>query len=178
MSTKSSNLNYGLVAVTIHWLSAMFIIELMISGSTAADTVDLTTKAQLLSVHAPVGITILLLTLCRIIWWWRFDEKPAVVGNDPRWQTLSAKVVHVAFYIVIIGMSASGIGMFLLSDAGPIVFGFTEGVLPDFHDYLPRVPHGAGAKVMVALLIMHSGAALYHHFIKRDMTLRRMWFNR
>ena len=72
-------------------------------------------------------------------------------------------------------MAASGIGMFVLSGAGPIVFG-SEGNLPDFTQYLPRVPHSIGARAMVALLVLHAGAALYHHFVKRDATLRRMWF--
>ncbi len=178
MTRKSDNSRYGTLAVTIHWLSALLIIALIGSGFRAGQTIDPVAKAQILQFHAPMGITILLLTLFRIVWWWRFDAKPAAVGSDPRWQEFSAKAVHVLFYIVILGMTASGIGMFVLSGAGPIVFGGAEGPLPDFHLYPPRVPHGLGARAMVVLLVLHAGAALYHHFIKRDATLRRMWFGR
>jgi len=77
---------------------------------------------------------------------------------------------------VMIGMAASGIGMFVLSGAGDILFGGAPGPLPDFDNFAPRVPHGIGAKLIIALLALHIGAALYHHFLRRDQTLRRIWF--
>ncbi|MEP3246161.1 MAG: cytochrome b/b6 domain-containing protein [Sneathiella sp.] len=173
---KSSHSQYGSVAVTLHWLSALLIIALMISGSRAADTIDPATKAELLSLHAPVGITVLVLTLLRLFWWWRVDVKPAPNQNDPRWQTRIASGVHVLFYIVIVGMAASGIGMLVLSGAGAILFGGAEGTLPDFMLYPPRIPHGIGAKLMMVLFVLHAGAAVFHHFVKRDGILKRMWF--
>ena len=174
MSVKSTNTHYGTVAVSIHWLSAGLIVALLALGFRASDTLDPVAKASILQIHAVLGVTILLLTLSRIVWW-RLDAKPSAIGDGPRWQELSAKAVHVLFYIVIIGMAASGIGMFALSGAAPIVFG-GEGNLPDFNLYPPRVPHGIGARAMIILLVLHAGAALYHHFIKRDAMLRRMWF--
>lgn len=176
MPMKSSHSQYGSVAVTLHWLSALLIIALMISGSRAADTIDPAAKAELLSLHAPVGITVLALTLLRLFWWWRVDVKPAPNQSDPRWQTRIAHSVHVLFYIVIIGMAASGIGMLVLSGAGAILFGGAEGTLPDFMLYPPRIPHGIGAKLMMLLFVLHAGAALFHHFVKRDGILKRMWF--
>ena len=174
MSVKSTKMNYGIVAVTIHWLSAVLIIALLGLGFRASGTVDPAAKASLLKIHASLGVAILVLTITRIVWW-RLDRKPVPVGGSPRWQDLSAKAVHVLFYIVILGMAASGIGMFVLSGAGPVVFG-GEGSLPDFTQYLPRVPHGFGARAMIVLLVLHAGAALFHHFVQRDATLRRMWF--
>jgi cytochrome b561/heme-degrading monooxygenase HmoA len=134
------------------------------------------TKAQVLRVHAPLVIAVLLLTLARIGWWWLADQKPDPVAGMPRWQLYSARAVHFLFYIVILGMAASGIGMFVLSGAGPTVFGGAEGQRPDFWNYKPRAPHAIGARVMLALLVLHTGAALYHHFIIRDSSLRRIWF--
>ncbi len=178
MTRRSDDSHYGTVAVTIHWLSALLIVVLLGTGFRAGQTIDPIAKADILRFHAPMGLAILVLTIARIIWWWRFDTKPSAVGNDPRWQSLSAKTVHVLFYIIIIGMTASGIGMIVLSGVGPILFGGAEGTLPDFTLYLPRIPHGLGARAMLALLILHAGAALYHHFVKHDVTLRRMWFGR
>ncbi len=175
MARLSNNSHYGTVAVTIHWLSALLILALLGSGFRAGQIIDPIAKADILRVHAPMGITILLLTLARIIWWWRHDTKPAALGNSPRWQEVSAKTVHVLFYIIILGMAASGIGMFVLSGAGAIIFGGAQAALPDFNLYPPRIPHGLGARAMVALLVLHAGAALYHHFFKRDVTLSRMW---
>ena len=63
-----------------------------------------------------------------------------------------------------------------LSGAVPIIFG-QGGTLPDFWIYMPRVPHGIGARLLLILLILHAGAALYHHFISRDGLLKRMWIS-
>lgn len=176
MPTKSTSDHYGSVAVTIHWLGVLLIIASLGSGFFAAGTKDLAAKAQILGTHAPIGFAILLLTLARIGWWWFADRKPDSVSGMPKWQDLSARTVHLLFYVVILGMIASGIGMIFLSGAGPILFGGAEGQLPDFWDYKPRLPHAIGARLMVALFVFHSGAALYHHFVKKDRVLRRMWF--
>ncbi|MFC5386792.1 cytochrome b [Aquamicrobium segne] len=166
---------YGPVAVTIHWLTAILILAALGSGFQADQAADAATRAGFLRLHIPVAITVLLLTLFRIVWWWRFDRKPIPVEGSRPWQERFARFVHVAFYVVILGMVASGIGMMVLSDAGPSIFG-GSGVLPDFHDYPPRVPHGIGAFLLVILLVAHIGAAFYHHFIRRDELIRRMWY--
>lgn len=176
MAAKSTTKHYGTVAVTIHWLSALLIFVLIGSGFRADGVEDAVAKADILRVHVPIGIAILLLTLTRIAWWFFADQKPASAPM-PTWQDRFSRAVHFLFYVVILGMTASGIGMMVLSEAGPIIFGGAAEALPDFHDYLPRRPHGIGARVMIVLFVLHSGAALYHHFVKRDGLLGRMWFD-
>ena len=180
MSVKSTSTNYGTVAVTIHWRSALFILALLGSGFRAANTLDPEVKAQILSLHVPLGLAILLLTLARIAWWWFADRKPDPVSGMAKWQERSASAVHLLFYVVIIGMAASGIGMLVLSGAGPTIFAGAGGPapLPDFHDYPPRTPHGFGALLMVLLFVFYAAGALYHQFVKKDGLIRRMWLRR
>ncbi len=175
MPMKSSDTHYGSVAVIIHWLSVLLILMLIASGFRADGMEDAAAKAALLQLHVPLGVAVLLLTLARVLWWWLADSKPAAIPM-PKWQARSSRAVHVLFYVVILGMAASGIGMMLLSGAGPIIFEASAATLPDFWDYLPRVPHGIGARVMIALFVVHASAALYHQVLKRDGLLRRMWF--
>ncbi|NKB19430.1 MAG: cytochrome B [Alphaproteobacteria bacterium] len=177
MAVKSTTDKYGTVAIIIHWLSALLILVLIGSGFRASGMEDPVAKAAILQVHLPVGISILLLTLARIGWWFWADKKPAPVDMT-LWQEWASRLVHVLFYVVILSMAASGIGMMVLSGAGPIIFGGSPETLPDFWDFLPRTPHGIGARVMVALLAAHVGAAFYHHFIKKDGLIWRMWFGR
>ncbi len=175
MPARSTSDHYGSVAVTIHWLSAILILVLIGSGFRAADMQDTAAKAAILRFHVPIGLTVLLLTLARIAWWLFADKKPGSIAM-PKWQDLSARAVHLLFYIVILGMAASGIGMMVLSGAGAVLFAGAEGPLPDFWDYKPRVPHGLGARLMVAAFVLHTGAALYHHFVKKDGLLKRIWY--
>lgn len=176
MPAKSTPTKYGSIAITLHWLRAALILVLLVSGFRAAGTVAADAKAAILMAHAPVGITVFILLVVRIVWWLFFDKKPNDIGGQPRWQEVSAHAVHYAFYAVLFLMTASGIGMFILSGAGPILFGGGTEVLPDFDKLAPRVPHGLGARLLVALVVLHAGAALYHQFIRKDGLLTRMWF--
>lgn len=175
---KSTPNRYGTVAVTIHWLSALLIFALMGSGFRAGMMTDSAAKAALLKVHVPLGIAILVLTLARLAWWKFADRKPDPVAGSPAWQEMSGKAVHMLFYVVIIAMAGSGIAMMAMSGAGAIILDGSDMTLPNFTDYAPRMPHGLGARLMVALLAMHIGAALYHHFIQKDGLIARMWFGR
>ncbi len=175
MTLKSTKTQYGVIAVTIHWLSVILILMLIGSGFRASGIEDAVAKAAVLRLHIPLGISILLLTVARLCWWFFADTKPGSVPM-PRWQDRVSRAIHFLFYVVILGMASSGVGMMILSGVGPAIFGGTAETLPDFWEYPARVPHGMGARVMVALLVIHAGAALYHHFFKRDGLLWRMWF--
>ena len=175
MTVKSTPDRYGSVATTIHWVSALLILILLGSGMRADGTDDVIAKSIILRVHVSLGIAVLVLTLARIVWWLVADTKPAAL-QMPRWQDRLSRAVHVLFYVVIAGMAASGIGMLILSGAGPIIFFGPAESLPDFWDYAPRTPHGIGAKLLFGLFVVHAGAALYHQFIVKDDLLRRMWY--
>ena len=177
MGIKSTNNNYGTVAVIIHWLSALIIIGLILSGFRASGVEDNLAKAGFLRVHVSLGITVLILTVARIAWWYFADKKPEP-AQMPNWQSRISKLTHVLFYVVILGMAVSGIGMIVLSEAATIIFSHDASNLPNFFDYKPRTPHGIGARFILLLLIFHVGGALYHHFYKKDGLLKRMWFQR
>ena len=80
MARKSTENQYGNVAVTIHWLSAILIIFLLGSGFRAEDATDSAAKVFFLQFHVPAGLLILLLTLTRIGWWVFADSKPKPVS--------------------------------------------------------------------------------------------------
>ena len=178
MQWKSTADRYGAVAIAIHWTAALLIVVLLVSGLRAANTVDLAAKISLLRVHASLGSAVLLLTLARVGWWLFADTKPAPVAGMPQWQDRLVKAVHTLFYVVILGMAASGLGMLILSGASLVIFGNAPGPLVDFWNYPPRVAHRFGAILLITLLVMHLGGALYHQFIRRDRLLARMGLGR
>lgn len=174
MQWKSTTDQYGAVAIAIHWLAALLIVALFLSGLRAANTLDPATKISLLRAHAIMGIGVAALTLGRIGWWWFADTKPAPIAGMPRWQERISQAVHVLFYVAILGMAASGIGMLVLSGANLVIFGNEPGPLADFWNYPPRIPHRIGFIILMVLLVLHLGGALYHQFIRRDHILTRM----
>lgn len=173
MPFKSSAGRYGSVAITIHWLSAATILLLLFLGFRAASASDPAAKAAILRLHVPLGLFILALTVLRLAWW-IFDRKPPRAAATPRWQRITERAVHTLFYVVILMMAGSGIGMMALSGGASILFGGSSRPLPNFWTYAPHVPHSLGAFALLGLTTVHVAAALYHQFIKRDRLLARM----
>jgi len=125
-----------------------------------------------------MGNAILILTLFRILWWWRFDTGPKPIGNSPAWPGALAKLEHGLVYLLIVGMAASGSAMIALTGADAVIFDGLIQTLPDFHETLARVPHRAGTGLLLGFPGLHAGAALFHHFGTRDATLQRMSFKK
>ncbi len=171
MGLKSSADRYGTVAIAIHWLSAAAIIGLLISGTVAEGAVG-AGKASILVVHAAVGTLVLLLTLARVAWWLWADKRPAPLSGQPATQERLARAVHGLLYLAIFVLALSGIATLALSGAVPALLG--QGPLPDLSAVPPRLVHGLVSKLMMALVAVHTLAALYHQFILRDRLLGRM----
>jgi cytochrome b561 len=176
MALKSTSDRYGTVAISIHWLATLLIVVVLVTGFRSAGTDDVATRLTALRIHLPAAALVLVLTAMRIVWWLGFDQKPDPIAGSAPMQERVARAVHLLLYVVVLGMVASGVGMMVLSGAAPIIFGADSVSLADFWRYPPRVPHGLGARLMVALLVFHVAAALYHHYLRRDPSLRRIWF--
>lgn len=173
MSLKSSPSRYGAVAITIHWVTALAILAMLISGLAASNATDPATEATILRAHAIMGICVGVLTLLRILWWLIIDKRPAA-ASMPRWQAIASKAVHYGLYAVILVMVSSGLATLLLTGANQQIFGAAALPLPDFSMAPPYTAHGILARLLILLLIGHIGAALYHQFIRRDRLLARM----
>lgn len=174
MSMRSTTARYGAVAIMIHWLTAILILVMLGTGFRAADSVDPATKIAILRIHASIGITVLVLTIARIVWWLAFDKKPPPAAGEPPLLKKAASAVHGLLYLLVFAVIGSGIAMMILSGAGEIIFGGAARALPDFFLYPPRIPHEVAALALLALFVAHALAALYHQFVRKDRLLGRM----
>jgi len=173
---KSSDKRFGTVAIALHWTLAVLILVLLGSGFRSGFSADASTKAAVLRVHIPVALAVLVLTPGRVIWWWRFDKKPAPLAVSPAWQDPVARGTHLTLYLLVFAMLGGGIALSILSGAPDAVFGAAP--LRDFEQFAPRTLQGIGALLLAGLVALHGAAGLHHHFVRRDATLRRMWFGR
>ncbi|MHA6689182.1 cytochrome b [Devosia sp. A449] len=178
MSLKSSPTRYGPVAIAIHWLTAIAIICMLASGLSAANTQDQALKLALLRGHAVTGVVVGVLTLLRIVWWLAIDRRPQDAPGLSRGQAVASRVVHYGLYGAILVMVASGIATVALSGAGAQLTGAAALPLPDFTLAPPLKVHVPLAFALMALLVGHIGAALWHQFIQRDRLLARMGVGR
>lgn len=171
MGLRSEKDRYGGIAVGIHWVTALAIVLLLASGLAAANWSG-PVPVNLIRIHVVLGISVVVLTILRIIWWLAVDTRPVGIGGVPRWQALAARAVHVLLYLIVLVMGASGLGLLVLSNALPALIG--DAPLPDFALFPPLLVHSLAAKVLIGLAVLHVAAALFHQFVRRDRLLARM----
>lgn len=172
---------YDPVAVTLHWSIALMIIVMIPLGFFVGD-LPISIKFTGYALHKSIGITVLALSLFRLVW--RFlNPPPALPAGMKPYEIILAKLTHWLFYFLIIAMPLSGWLMVSASQKYPTVF-FWIGEVPFlpmpegidkkqtatmFKDYHETLAYGA-----LALIVLHIGAVLKHHFIHRDTVLTRM----
>ncbi|ODT76403.1 MAG: hypothetical protein ABS76_31060 [Pelagibacterium sp. SCN 64-44] len=177
MPLQSNSDRYGSLTIAIHWLTALLILLLYLTGLQAAAQTDEMAKIALLRAHIPFGIGVLLLTVLRVVWRLVGDRGlPRPPAGEPALRSFLARAVHVGLYVVVLVTVASGLGMVALSGAMPAIIAGAG--LPNLDLVAPRAVHGIVPRLMLALLALHVGAALYHQFVLRDRLLARMGLGR
>jgi cytochrome b561 len=178
MSKEFAPALYHPIHVTLHWLIALLVVMMLAVGKFVLPGVpaDDPQKIFMLRSHAFIGGAIAVLLVIRFVL--RFTAKrpaPADAGNA--FLNFLSKVVHFLLYFFLIGMAVSGLGLFQLADL-PAVFSGAAPYPQDFFQFPPRMGHGITSWLLLGLIALHVGAALYHQFIRRDNLLGRMWYGR
>lgn len=192
MGLKNTNASYGAVAKWIHWITALCFLVAYLAVNYAHWFTEFRSPEYFVAVrtHTMVGTTVLLLFLPRLIW--RKCNPEPDPDPAPHWQHMAAKASHFALYFILIAAPLSGwlgtggrqVNMFGLF--GVTTFrgsGFFESSFAlergiTFEEFEIPVDffhkHIMGDWVIWMLISVHVAAALYHHFVQKDNTLRRM----
>jgi len=169
--------SYGAVSRINHWLTAALFLGALALGLTMEYApLERETKMTLMDPHKALGVSVLLYGIWRV--GWRLVRGfPAPAGDDPKWQTVAAKAVHYALLAAIIAMPLSGIAMTVFNGRPLDIAGVTLLASPGKVEWIANAAHavhGLAGKAAAILVALHLAAALKHHFIDRDATLRRM----
>jgi cytochrome b561 len=172
--------HYGAIAILFHWSVAFLVIGLAALGLYMVTLPDVgfnTKKVTLVLWHKEFGVLAFVLLAARLSW--RVTQiLPRLVENLPDWQKVAARFVHLSFYALLIALPMTG---YLMSSAAgiPVSF-FGLLMLPDLihrdEDLFARYVaiHQFLGYVLILFIFVHAGAALRHHFVSKDDTLRKM----
>jgi len=171
---------YGAIAIALHWLIAALLVALIATGLYMGSLPDAgfdKKKIELILFHEQLGILALTLAAARFAW--RLTNRlPALVNTIPDWQKVAARFVHLCFYGLMFALPITG---WLMSSAAGIPVSFLGTFdLPDLivrNDEVFRTfisIHKWLGYALVACFLMHAGAALWHHFIFKDETLKKI----
>lgn len=178
MQWRNSSERYGLVAIGLHWLVAITLFALFALGlwMTSLDYYH-PWYHRAPALHKSIGLTLFVVMVVRLVWR-PINRAPAPLPSHTWFERLAARLVHSLLYLLTFLVMVAG---YLIStaDGRPIeVFGLLS--IPATITSIPEQEDVAGAVhlnlaiVLIALALLHAAAALKHHFVDRDNTLRRM----
>lgn len=178
MQAVNSETRWGWVAVLLHWLVALTIIGLFALGFWMVDLTyydDWYRKGP--DIHRSLGILLFLAMVFRVVWR-MISAPPRPLPNHSRLEVAGAKLGHLVLYLLIFVAMASGYLISTVDGSSISVFGWFEvpsvtGRIKGLEDSAGEVHYWA-TWALIVLAAMHALAALKHHFIDRDDTLRRM----
>lgn len=172
---------YSTTAIALHWLVAMLIFATFPLGLYMVDLPLSPDKLKLYSYHKWIGVTVFLLVAIRL--GWRLTHTPpALPGDIAAWQRRASAVVHGLLYGLMAAIPVSGWLMSSAKGFQTVWFGVLP--LPDLVEKnrelgeLLATAHQVLNYTLLALVILHVGAALKHHFIERRPFLQRMGLGR
>lgn len=168
---------YGKISIVLHWLT----LALLVAVYACIELRGLYPKGSepreaMKALHFMLGLTVF------IVVWVRLAARllgttPAIVPPVPAWQRAVAVIVEFALYAFMIAMPL--LGWLILSAEGDAIpfFGLELPALtaPDklFAERVEEIHETLGT-VGYYLIGLHAAAALFHHYVQRDNTLRRM----
>jgi cytochrome b561 len=172
---------YGWIAMLLHWGMAILLVGLTGLGIYMVRLPNVgfdQEKITLILVHKALGMTVLAVALARLLW--RLTNAlPRFVDTLPPWQQVGARFVHMWLYVLMFLLPVTG---WLMSSAGgyptPVFSWFNVPDLIGRNEHLFQTliaVHRWLAYAFACVVVLHTSAALRHHFGLHDETLRRMF---
>jgi cytochrome b561 len=169
--------SWGAPAKLFHWTIALLIVAQIGLGITAAAWRLSPLKLELFVWHKSVGMLVLVLMLLRLAW--RLTNRtPELPADTPAWERHAARASHALLYVLAIALPISG---WVISSAAAVPFSvfwlipLPAIVAPDeLFEELAKSAHFGLVVALCLVLVVHIGAALRHHWVKRNEVLLRM----
>ncbi len=178
MALSNSDDEYGAVARTFHWLTALLIFGLIPLGLYMGEVAYGPEKLQLYVIHKSFGFLALFIVIGRILWR-VLNLPPSHLETHAGWERFLAGVTHFFLYAALIGMPLSGWIMSSAAEYPVPFFGLDMPNIVGKDETLYKIAgatHGYLAYALIVAVGLHVAGAFKHHFIDKDSTLMRMSF--
>ncbi|HEY0335047.1 MAG TPA: cytochrome b [Stenotrophomonas sp.] len=178
MTLKNTAQRWGGISQTLHWLIALLILLLGVVGLIMGELPRTPKYFWVYTAHKSLGISVLALVIARLGWRLVAGAPKPVLGT-PTWQERAASLTHVLLYLMTFALPLSGWLYDSASGLRPFRwFGLAEMPKLSAPDEsvarLAHFFHEWGFWLLIAVVLLHAGAAFYHHLFQHDATLARM----
>ena len=167
-------LRHDPATIALHWISALLVIALWTIGQTVDVFPNGPLRIDYRSVHIVLGVTLGALLLVRL--GWRLTRRETLPPIDHGLLLAIARITHWLLYALLIAAVVLGIANVWVR--GDVILNLFQ--VPPYdpgNRTLRQLVGGWHALAANAVLIVagvHAAAALFHHYVLRDATLRRM----
>ncbi|GAB3032987.1 cytochrome b [Bowmanella dokdonensis] len=178
---SAPTMRYHSASIVLHWLMFLLLvavyacIELREFYPKGSDP-----REALKHWHFMLGLSVGLLVILRIYFRLRYS-RPAITPEPAAWQEKLAKLVHGLLYALMLLMPIGG-WLILSGEAKSIPFFGLDlpplmGPDKDLAHQIEEL-HETFGQVGYFLIGLHALAALFHHYLLKDNTLKRMWWGK
>ncbi|CCE11535.1 putative cytochrome b561 [Bradyrhizobium sp. STM 3843] len=169
-------LHYGTPAKVFHWLVVVLLAVQYPIGWLMPDIHRGMQPGVPMTLHVSFGLTLLVVIVLRFIW--RLTHPVAPESTLPAWQRLSSEAVHWMLYVAVLATTLTG-WLFASFRGWTLTFFylFPFPMLASDNAAAGRVIdglHQAAEWLLLALIVIHVGAALVHIYVYRDRIMQRM----
>jgi cytochrome b561 len=166
---------YARSQIALHWLTLLMVI-LTYAAMLLKDSVPDSLAPMVKNLHFNFGVSVFALMFVRLILRY-FMMTPAITPLLEEWQDIGAKIFHWLLYVVFLALPVLGVLALAYGGKHWVLLGWQvpQWVTPDpVMRRLIRTTHETLANVGYFIISAHALAALYHHYVRKDDTLRRM----
>lgn len=163
----------------LHWLMAVFILLTIPAGLVMVQPgLDRSLQNGLFIYHKNIGVLLLILIVVRLVWRLR-NPPPAKPSSLTPIQARIAEFTHIAMYALLFLVPIAGYvrvkaGGFPIESLDALSIPSLVPRSEALAEIAKTVHYGAGL-LLIALIAMHIGAALFHGVVKQDGVFSRMW---
>ena len=175
MNTASNPTQFALASRILHWLMAAMLLSMLFIGVTMVSSLG--NYHRLVAIHRPLGITILILAVIRLVnrMFTTLPPFPPTMSRQERWLATASERM---LYTLMLALPLVGWGMLSAGHYPIVMFGswHLPAILPAnpaLHAAL-RKAHTIFAYLLFVTFLAHVGAVLFHTLIVRDRLLHRM----
>lgn len=171
---------YGWLSIILHWLAAIAIIAMFVTGfraDMAGDAGDRELRAAMMGAHISLGASVALLLLARVFASYA-QPRPAAPDQAPPFKLLAIGAHQLLLLAILIQVISGPLAVWSGGRAINVFDLFSiptpfaernEGV----HE-LAEIMHAIGRWALFVLISVHVLGALKHALIDRDGIMRRM----
>lgn len=169
---------YSGLAMALHWLIFVLVIANWRISEAAEHAPSREAGGEIMGYHFALGVEIFLVAALRLIWR-QVSPPPPPNPAHAGWERTLARVIHFAFYALLLGMPIAGwvamssfgepINVFGLFALPPLPVGIDEARGEAIFEL-----HGTAGITLLVLIALHALGSLKHTLIDKDGNLFRM----